>query len=199
MKIKRLYDTPEGWEPERDAMGQVTNPPPLKGIALQHTGIREGQNFSRRFVDAGLAEGWLSMARGKLTLHTQEEDLVYSILHMPGTYCSYCDMKLDDDPSGVSNRAHVEDRHAGEPVADPANPAGYRVTNAYECVLDEEQHARWNGPAAEEARQARYAHAAITAKAGTGATNGASNGASDPEAAQRQRAASNAGESEVSS
>jgi hypothetical protein len=147
MQLKRHYAIPEGWEPVRDAEGRLTNPLPVEGISVKHTGTHATQNFSRRLVDAGIAEGWMSMSRGMLTLHAEEEDLTYTILRMPGMYCCHCDAKLEDDPSGATGRAHLAAEHAGTPSPDPSNPAGFRVTNAYECELDEEQHARWNGAA----------------------------------------------------
>jgi hypothetical protein len=192
MLLKRLYDMPEGWEAERDETGTLLNRPPLWAMSIKHTGTHAEQNFSRRFIDAGMIEGWLSMGQGKITLHGVDEeteepvDLVYTVLRMPGTYCSHCDMKLDDDPSGASSRAHVADRHGETPSPDRQNPAGYRVTTAYECVLEEDQHAQWNATARAEAHQARYAETAMTPKPG------GANGIGESDAAQRDRASRNA-------
>lgn len=146
MLLKREYAMPEGWEPERDAEGRVTNAPPLKQIHVKHTGTHPEQQFSRRLVDAGLHEGWISLGQGKLTLHTAEGDLAYTIVRVPGTYCCYCNLALGDDPSGVTGRDHVALMHAGESCDDQDNPAGYRVTHAYECVLDADTHAKWQVP-----------------------------------------------------
>ena len=160
MQLKRLYDMPEGWEPHRDEQGNLLNAPPIKGLKLKHTGTHPEQNFSRRLVEAGVAEGWASMGRGKIVLHTEGEDLEYTIVRMPGTYCCFCDAKLDDDTTGALPRAHIAQQHAGETCADKSNPAGFRVTNAYECVLDEEQHAYWNAQVVAErikAGEAPYA------------------------------------------
>lgn len=147
MLLKRLYDTPDGWVAERDADGRVTNAPPLKGLRLYHTGTNPAQNFSRRMVDTGLAEGWLTLGKGLLMIDTEQETLEYTIVRTPGTYCCHCDARLEDDPSGASGRAHVTQAHAGTPSPDPSNPAGFRVTSAYECTLNEAQHALWNGQA----------------------------------------------------
>jgi hypothetical protein len=185
MYIKRLYDIPEGWEAERDAHGALVNPLPVKAITLKHTGPESmpEQNFSRRMVDAGLQEGWMSMSRGKLTMHTDAEDLEYTILKMPGTYCVHCEAKLDDDPGGASNRAHVTEAHGDAPSPDPAHPAGYRVTNAYECVLREDQHARWSAQAVDAAQQARWQEETMRMADGH-----ATNGTGEPQAqAQRTR------------
>lgn len=162
MLVKRLYDIPEGWEPQRDAHGVVHNqPPPQDRVLLKHTGTNPEQNFSRRFVDGGLQEGWLSLGRGKLTMATvtqdgENVDLEYTVLKQPGTYCCHCEAKLDDDPSGASNRQHVTDLHGEAESPDPTNPAGYRITNAYECVLDEGQHARWAVPEYATVSHARW-------------------------------------------
>jgi hypothetical protein len=160
MLLKRLYHMPEGWVAERDERGELLNPPELRAISIQNTGPEPEQNFSRRVIEAGIAEGWISMGQGKITIHGVDEteapaDLVYTVLHMPGTYCCHCNMKLDDDPSGASSRAHVADRHGDTPSPDPQNPVGCRVTTAYECVLDPEQHARFNTRAVQAAQQAR--------------------------------------------
>jgi len=181
MLMKRLYDIPDGWEPQRNERGELLNPLPVAALSLKHTGTNPEQNFSRRMVDAGLQEGWLSMARGTLTLHTTEDDLAYTILKTPGTYCCHCDMRLDDDPSGASNRQHVEREHPGEASPDPANPAWYRVTNAYECVLDEAQHARWMRPEYATVSHARW-------KEETHTTNGTGETAGQAPRAQRKRA-----------
>lgn len=147
MLLKRHYEIPDGWEPERGPDGALLNPLPVAGLEIKHTGTHAEQRFSRRFVESGLAEGWVSLGKGLLTLHTLNEDLQFTITRMPGTHCCHCDAALPYDPSGASSRAHVETEHAGAASPDPSNPAGYCVTHAYECVLDEVQHAAWNGQA----------------------------------------------------
>lgn len=147
MLLKRLYTKPEGWEPQRAPDGTLTNPLPVTGLDVKHTGTHPEQHFSRRLVDAGLREGWLSLRKGMLTLHTAQGDLDYTVQRMPGLYCCHCDATLDDDPTGEAGRAHVAAMHADTASPDASNPAGYLRTHAYECVLDEVQHAVWASPA----------------------------------------------------
>jgi hypothetical protein len=143
MLLKRHYNIPAGWAPERAPDGTLLNPLPVDHLEVKHTGVHPEQNFSRGLVDAGLAEGWLSMSRGKIIVHTAQEDLGYTVLKVPGTYCCSCDEALGEDQSGETGRRHVAANHAGEKSPDPNNPAGFRVTNAYECVLAKEQHSKW--------------------------------------------------------
>ena len=131
MLMKRIYDRSD---PEK---------PKLSHIELRHTGTHAEQNFSRRLVEAAAAEGWVTISRGKLILHAKPEDLNYTILRSPGTYCCHCGEKLSSDPAGVEARAHIAAKHKGVDSPDAANPAGYRVTHAYECALDTAQHAKF--------------------------------------------------------
>lgn len=181
MLLKRKYEKPEGWEPEYEGMAAfqtmlanahltdaqkeemlatykrtaaVMNAPPVVGVIVKHTGTHPEMNFKRQRVEEALAAGWMSISQGKLTLHAEDEDLVYTITRIPGTYCCHCDAKLDDDVRGDSGRRHVTTYHAGVASPDTSNPAGFLVTHAYECVLDAAQHAKWNGAAvAQQAAQ----------------------------------------------
>jgi hypothetical protein len=118
--------------------------PRLKHVEVKHTGTHAEQNFSHRIVAAGLAEGWISLGRGTLTLHAPAEDLLYAILRMPGRYCLHCDHYLaDDGDRGVKLREHVSRAHAGAVSPDPATPAGYVWLTYYECRLDAAQHAKF--------------------------------------------------------
>lgn len=87
--------------------------PVLSHIELRHTGTHAEQNFSRRLVEAAVKEGWMKIEGDKLALLAKPENLVYTIKRTPGRY---------DNPKA---------------------PAGYEVTNAYECVLDAAQHAKF--------------------------------------------------------
>jgi hypothetical protein len=175
MPFKRLYNIPDGWVAERDERGELLNPPELRAVCVLNTGPVPEQNFGRQNLDEGINAGWISMGQGKITLHVVDEaenpvDLVYTIMHVPGTYCCHCDLKLDDDPSGASNRAHVAERHGDTASPDPQNPAGYRVTTAYECVLDPEQHAQFNLQTVTAAQQARATQAMSPAPVPTNGT-----------------------------
>jgi hypothetical protein len=146
MLLKRHYEFPENWRPEQDTEGRITNPPPISYIEVKHTGVHAEQNFSRRFVEAGVRDGWITLSMGKLIIHAQPEDLNYMILRAPGHYCCHCGIELQSDATGAACRAHIEAAHAGDESPDRSNPLGWRATTGYECVLDETQHERFKVP-----------------------------------------------------
>lgn len=119
MRLKRLYRQP------------LTDPPMVRGVTVLEAD--QAQNFSPRFLDGGVAEGWLTMERGKIVIHGENRTLTYRIKLPPGYYCCYCDRALDDGPAA---RAHIEETHAHEPSPDENNPAGYRRDNFFACVLE---------------------------------------------------------------
>lgn len=116
MLLKRVYDT-SGPQPR------------LVGVKLLRAGPR--QRFSPRIIAQGIAQNWLSMGDGKITLRT-DPPATYSIVRGPGYYCVHCGNPMADGPSGA---AHVKTDHAGKVSPDPQNPAGFRRDNFYECVL----------------------------------------------------------------
>lgn len=123
------------------------------GVKVRDTGFSPGQNFSRRLVETALAEGWMSMGGGKLTLRASPEDLVYTVLRVPGVYCDLCGEKLD--AGGPTAQLHVSSKHPGEPRSD-AWPSGYAQINAYECVLGEVQHKKYRALPMGEKREGDY-------------------------------------------
>lgn len=112
-------------------------------------------------VQAGAAEGWLSLGDGKITIKTAPDldDLVYVIHRGPGHYCCECGIALDGQHPA---RQHVLLEHTGvegkdakaiagmsdeelrkvyhdfleaqgfEP-SDKQNPSGYCRHNYYDC------------------------------------------------------------------
>lgn len=104
---------------------------------------------SPRQVEEGLAQGWISVGGGKLTVHgSNDAELVYSILRTPGRYCCHCLEPLSGEKEA---KAHVADKHAeaeteslddGNPAEtespDKGNPAGYERINFYDLELEEE-------------------------------------------------------------
>lgn len=54
------------------------------GIRIRRSGPK--QHFTPGFVSRGVGEGWLSLGRGKLTLHTLDGDVTYTVLRVPGKY-----------------------------------------------------------------------------------------------------------------
>jgi len=162
MLLKRIYDKPEGWERRVNirALGGVAltdpmkpegaclNPPPLSHIEIKHTGTSPEQNFSDRLVAAGLAEGWITLGKGKLVLHGKPEDLNYAVKRLPGYYCCHCRSALPDAgtivaPGVTAGMQHVADAHSEKESPDPGNPAGYCRINYFECVLDSAQHEKF--------------------------------------------------------
>lgn len=132
LRLKRKFD-PDAIAAWRDSGGDTTPPAPTHLEVQEQRGDR--QNFSRRFVDAGLEEGWLSLGDGQLVLKTAEDepDVAFKVLEVPGVYCSHCDERLQggDDVA----QAHVAEHHPDEESPDVENPAGYRVSHAYLCEV----------------------------------------------------------------
>lgn len=106
-------------EPALDANGRpilATNGmplPKLSHVEVEHTGSSPEQHFTPRLVANGIAEGWLSLSGSQLTIKAQGEDLVYTIVRVPGRYPSQ------------------------------AETSGYEVINYYDCVLNAAQHEQY--------------------------------------------------------
>jgi len=173
MLLKRIYQKPPGWEAKRNVRrteggprgqhagelidpskpeGELLNPPPIAHVEIRHTGTHAEQNFSTSLVEAAVADGWMTLGRGKLTVHGKPEDLVYTIKRGPGHYCCHCGERLPDAAAFVAPKVtggmqHVAAVHAGEKSPDEGNPAGYCRLNHYECVLDAKQHEKFNARA----------------------------------------------------
>ena len=105
MLLKRQY--------KKHADGTLLDPPQVDHLDVKHTGTSPGQHFSTRLVAAGIAEGWLSIAGSQLTIKTDGEPLVYTVVRVPGKYpCS-------------------------------TERSGYEVINYYDCLLNEDQHEQY--------------------------------------------------------
>jgi hypothetical protein len=102
----------------------------VKGIKVLHAS--DEHHFSPRLIEGGVSEGWLSMGKGKITIHGEGGDVVYNIARAPGYYCCHCNMKLDD--GGVLAQSHVA-THKAKKSPDKNNPAGYRKDNFYAGTL----------------------------------------------------------------
>lgn len=100
-------------------------------VAVESLHDQGAQNFSERLVRQAVEEGWMSLSRGNLIIHTGDgdEDVVYKIEEAPGVYCSHCGEKLDG--GNEIAQAHITDTHRDEESPDPQNPSGYRVSNHY--------------------------------------------------------------------
>lgn len=150
MLMKRHLKTPEGWVKEINARDPVTgrlknpklpegdcvNSPPLDYIEVYHTGTSPEQHFSTGLVMKGLAEGWMWIKDGILTLHAKPEDLHYKILRTPGDY-----PVTQQDVTGPD----------------------HETIHFYDCVLDESQHERYSAQTLPSRKDAA-AQVAIAAK-----------------------------------
>lgn len=135
MKLKRQYDE----------AGACTH------VLVIETGFTPEQNFSHRLVEEGVSARWIELdAEGRtLTMRAKPEDLVYQVLREPGYYC-----KSTGEAIPITRIAWDRMRATG--VGDLTRrealtwlqrngkqPHDYEVTNAYECVLSAEQHAKY--------------------------------------------------------
>ncbi len=171
MLLKRYFNKPEGCEPRRDTRGRLVNPPPLDRIEVLHTGVSADQHISTRVVDAGLAEGWISIGQGKLTLHAKPEALVFTIKRLPGYYCCHCGAALADAgqvlaDGSTKGLAHVREEHPNATSPDPGNPSGYERINHYDLVLDAKQHKRYKADPKQAALMMSEARRQLRAKGG---------------------------------
>jgi hypothetical protein len=121
-------------------------------LELKHTGTHPEQNFSTTLIAQWLGLGLATVSGDVLTLDTEPEPLRYTIVRKPGYYCCHSGKRLDLSPeaygdpalAAIEARQYLKDaKLLGKASPDANNPAGYRRTHAYECVLDEAQHARF--------------------------------------------------------
>lgn len=108
--------------------------PPVKGVQILHAGAR--QKFSVRLIATAVAEGWMTLDANRIIVKGQPQNVTYRIERAPGRYCCHCSEKLPDDVGGLLARIHVSQRHPTVPSPHPNHPAGYGMTNAFECVRE---------------------------------------------------------------
>ncbi len=117
-------------------------------VEVIHTGTSPEQNFSDRLVDAGLAEGWVSISGDTLALKTDREPLRYKLVRKPGYFC-----KSSSEPIPIGVEAWLRFRLANDSSRSRAealawlashgkDSSDYDITTAYHCVLDAKQHAK---------------------------------------------------------
>lgn len=58
---------------------------PLAGVELTSP-APESHAFSRPYVENGMAEGWISVIKGNIVIHTITGDLIYRIVEPPGRH-----------------------------------------------------------------------------------------------------------------
>lgn len=108
----------------------VRRVPPVKDVEV--VSAKDRHHFSTRLIEGGIAEGWLSMGQGKITVGNGPASVVYTIVSGPGLYCCHCNTKQDDS---VMAQGHVARVHARVPSPDKNNPSGYRRDNFYTSTL----------------------------------------------------------------
>lgn len=94
------------------------------------------QKFTQKVINDLAEEGLLSIVKGKITIHSKPEELVYEIKRKPGYYCCFDDKNL---PNEEQAREYVEKNFPGQQSPDPQNPAGYRKDSFFFCELIESE------------------------------------------------------------
>lgn len=120
MEIKRIFKTNDD--------GELTSE--LETIKVKR--LSKIQNFTQKFFDRSICEGFASMSKGLFILHTIDGDLEYKIIRSPGHYCCYDNKLLGDEKEA---RKYIADNFKGEKSPDLNNPAGYRKDNFHACEL----------------------------------------------------------------
>lgn len=118
----------------------------VSAVEIKHTGTNPEQNFSHRLVEQAIVEGWASLDGDRLTLRGQPEDLAYTVRRSPGYYCTSTGERIPVSAMAWASpqRGTLARKEALAWLAARGKAAtDYEVTNAYECVLDEAQHARF--------------------------------------------------------
>lgn len=92
------------------------------------------QNFTQKFINRGMQDGFLTMSKGEIIIHAQPKDLTYKIVRVPGYYCCHDDAPVANEREA---REYIEKNHKGKECDDPNNPSGYRKDNFYHCELVE--------------------------------------------------------------
>lgn len=130
MLMKRQYDT----------AGKCTH------VTVKHTGSSPEQNFSHRLVENGAADGWIEVGASHLVIKTDGEPLRYELKRTPGYYCLSTGERIPVSAMAWASprRGELASREALSWLAQAGKaPTDYEVTNAYECVLDADQHAQF--------------------------------------------------------
>ena len=121
MRLKRIYKT--------DGAEQV-----LVHIAVSQ--YKKNQNFSQKFVDKCIEDGFLSISSSTIVFDTMPK-LTYKIVSTPGIYCCFDNKKMDDEQNAID---YIEQNYAGQDSPDLNNPRGYRDDRFYRCELMEENY-----------------------------------------------------------
>ncbi len=102
MYLQRIFDTSD---PEN---------PKLLGVRLK-ANPGQYQKFSPEFISKAASDGFCSVVRGKIIIHTEQGDVVYRVSRSPGVYCCHCGRPQDSASEAMKHlvRAHAKE---GGPV-----------------------------------------------------------------------------------
>lgn len=119
----------------------------IVGIRVVNTGLSREQNFRRGLIEEGVVEGWVKLDGDTLTLNSQPESLVYTVVRAPGYYATYGGQRIPISNFAWSSpgRDRLAAAEAKAWLSAQGLPPSYEVVNAYECVLNEAQHEKFRG------------------------------------------------------
>ena len=124
------------------APGALVEPWPLAGVELDGD-LPATHRFSIRMVDQAVTEGWMTLGRGRITIHTMSGDVMWRIVRKPGAYCVHCGAAVGSGPAGrageVARRRLHTDGCCGDGGHPDDAPAGYEVLNGWEVELEEDR------------------------------------------------------------
>ena len=120
MEIKRVFKTDNDGQPTDD----------LDYVRVSRVSKR--QNFTQRFIDRAIQEGFASLVKGELVIHARPDELIYKILRMPGYFCCHDNAPLGSEKEAVE---YLDANFDGAASPDANNPAGYRKDNFLACEL----------------------------------------------------------------
>ncbi|CAB4182479.1 hypothetical protein UFOVP1077_7 [uncultured Caudovirales phage] len=130
MKLKRKFEPVAlaAWQdkyPTANTRRTTAEKPPMSHIEVLSASPR--WHVPHDLIETGVAEGWISVGDGKLTLKTgpDVEDVVYKIVRIPGHYCDLCHAKLESSNEGPD---HLAAHHGGSGT--------WRRDNFYFCTLE---------------------------------------------------------------
>ena len=129
MEIKRIFKKDKDGALEIDESGNLL----LETIKVKR--LSKIQNFTQKFFDRAIREGFASMSKGLFILHTVDGDLEYKIILSPGYFCCFDNKELGGEKDA---RKYVADNFKGEESPDANNPSGYRKDNFHACELQGE-------------------------------------------------------------
>jgi len=145
MWLKRIYDESE------------------KFLGVKALSTSRLQNFTQSLITEGIAKGWMTVSKGRITIEDMDKPLDYVIAYGPAIYCCHCHEKIGECDEGASPAgaarlaAKVAADHPGVASPDPACPAGYRQDNFFACVLEGDEKVLPQDEAAELRNKAKEA------------------------------------------